>query len=82
MDIAKLNQTITQPSRADVSPFFEIPHVKTSPPNARVCCDDFKMLKVLIRGDYRDPLVQNQLGSPVHSDLWGNIRHFCKRDIF
>ena len=34
-----------------------------------------------IRGDHGDPLVQNSLHAPVHSDLWGNIRHFCKRDF-
>ena len=37
---------------------------------------------IATRGDHGDPLVQNSLGAPVHSDLWGNIRHFCKRDIF
>ena len=37
---------------------------------------------VLPRGDHGDPLVQNSLHAPVHSDLWGNIRHFCKRDFF
>ena len=34
------------------------------------------------RGDHGDPLVQNSLGGAAHSVLWGNIRHFCKRDFF
>ena len=64
-------------SQSEINKTYSITH----PPNIKLFAIPKKLI-MYIRGDHGDPLVQNSLHAPVHSDLWGNIRHFCKRDIF
>ena len=55
-------------------PTFKMHNIGTVPGTVPMLC--------IPRGDHGDPLVQNSLGGAAHSVLWGNIRHFCKRDFF